>query len=418
MDYDSDADDPVESDGNDLSVMTKYLRAILRQLKAECNTKPPLLLDTHCWLRQYLEQNQFWIRKQSVKFICGKLGIDMDLEGYYRDVRVWLPDEQYGLWPTCPSCHANSSIGVHGYSHKTIARRVIGLKNHYFILSRRYICHDCEKCDTEPRPKYTFRAYNEESVKRLPRQKGIDFPAMLTHKLAIDKDLIDMMRPLFDGGIRPERFQRMIAELHHKEFHRLALLHECSDEGKVFRTELEKQMFSTYHDKLKYSGYVSNAKWFRRCYSKFMKTIRLLQNNEMKKRGMDIMKLDACYKPCKKLKRLNRQKIVNCIITAKNGCNEERTQFMAPTDAQDQYVAPLERMTQTLQELGQKQPRLAYVDNPCSSLWLLEVQPSLAKTQEKYDTLVADNGESNIGPGDNTSDAKYYYYYYYYYTQC
>ena len=42
--------------------------------------------------------------------------------------------------------------------------------------------------------KYTFRAYNKKSMKNLPRQYALHFSAMLTHKLAIDKDVVDLMR--------------------------------------------------------------------------------------------------------------------------------------------------------------------------------------------------------------------------------
>ena len=117
----------------------------------------------------------------------------MCLHGYYQDVRVWLPDEEFGMSPPCPSCHSNSRIGVHSYSGKTPARRVLGVTSHYFHMTRRYICHHCEKVDIDPKPKYRFRGYNEESVKHLPHQHGLEMPALLTHKLVIDKQLISMM---------------------------------------------------------------------------------------------------------------------------------------------------------------------------------------------------------------------------------
>ena len=35
-----------------------------------------------------------------------------------------------------------------------------------------------------------------------------------------------MMRSMFDGGLKPERFRNMTNEFHHKEHVRLALIHE------------------------------------------------------------------------------------------------------------------------------------------------------------------------------------------------
>ena len=104
----------------------------------------------------------------------------MCLHGYYQDVHVWLPDEEFGMSPPC-------------YSGKPPARCVIGLISHYFLMTRRYICHHCEKVDIDPKPKYTFCGYNEESVEHLPRRHGLELPVLLTHKLVIDKQLISMM---------------------------------------------------------------------------------------------------------------------------------------------------------------------------------------------------------------------------------
>ena len=395
MEYDSDAEeDGLDEEIGNGSVMGRYLRSIQRQLKIECTRTNPGIDDEGPWLLQYLKNHKFWIRAESAPLICKKLSHTMCLHGYYQDVRVWLPDEEFGMSPPCPSCHSNSRIGVHGYSGKTPARRVIGLTSHYFLMTRRYICHHCEKVDIDPKPKYTFRGYNEESVKHLPRQHGLEMPALLTHKLAIDKQLISMMRPLFDGGVRPNRFRKMIAELHHKEHNVRALLHEYCDEGKVAPSKLEQMMFSGFYDKFNYNGFIPGAKWFRRCYSKYMKLIRYFQDNEMKKRGARILKIDACYKPCKKIKRLNGQKVVSAIITVKNECNEDRSQWLVPTDAQDQYVTPLTRMVETSNQLGQCQPRIAYVDNPNASLWLLDTVPSLRRTQDKYDKMAADDEET------------------------
>ena len=212
---------------------------------------------------------------------------------------------------------------------------------HYFFKTRCYICHYCEKVDIDPKPKYTSRGYNEESVKHLSRQHGLEMPALLTHKVAIDKQLISMKRPLFGGGVRPNPFWKMIAELHHKEHNVRALLHEYCDEGKVAPSKLEQMMFSGFYNKFSYNGFIPCAKWFRQCYSKYMKLIRYFQDNEMKKRVARILKIDACYKPCKKMKRLNGQKVVSVIITVKNECNEDQSQWLVSTDAQDQYVTLL-----------------------------------------------------------------------------
>ena len=192
--------------------MHKYLNAIQDRIQVKSNTKKQMH-KVEKWLFSFLENNDYWIRKEAASTICEALGIEEELPGYCHDLWVWLPDLQYKIIPPCPGCNSNCHVGVHGYSKKTLARRVIGLKTYYYIMSRRYICHSCKKSKIN---KYTFCAYNEKSIKKLPRQYGLYFPAMLTHKLAIDKDVLDLMRPSFDAGMRPRRFRSMINEMHHK----------------------------------------------------------------------------------------------------------------------------------------------------------------------------------------------------------
>ena len=47
-------------------------------------------------------------------------------------------------------------------------------------------------------PQYTFMGYDLRSRSLLPHGYGDDFPAFFAHRSAVDKDVIDLMRPLFD----------------------------------------------------------------------------------------------------------------------------------------------------------------------------------------------------------------------------
>ena len=71
------------------------------------------------------------------------------------------------------------------------------------------------------------------------------------------------MRPMFDGGVKPSRYCNMVAELHHKEHMRLALLYKYSDQGLLTPTN---EMFSTFYDKGKYNGFVPDSTYFNKCY--------------------------------------------------------------------------------------------------------------------------------------------------------
>jgi len=122
----------------------------------------------------------------------------------------------------CVEYRSAKHVGVHGMRDSHFGRRVCDLKEHYFIISRRYICKHCEKItaatkqaavssatlhglrvrnsteDGDAMPQYTFMGYDLRSRSLLPHGYGDDFPAFFTHRSAVDKDVIDLMRPLFD----------------------------------------------------------------------------------------------------------------------------------------------------------------------------------------------------------------------------
>ena len=56
-----------------------------------------------------------------------------------------------GMPPCVNGCRigdADAKVGVHGFQTgelKNCGRRVTGRRRHYFAMSRRYICHGCER---------------------------------------------------------------------------------------------------------------------------------------------------------------------------------------------------------------------------------------------------------------------------------
>ena len=195
-----------------ISVMHKYAKSIVQRLAVECNTVDPIESEEK-WLLPYLQMHNFWIRKDTAEYMCNKLGLEFNLIGYYRDILMWLPDEQHGIDPICPTCKSNKHIGVHGYLdlEKTPCRKVIDITDWYCIVGRRYKCHECKREKREP---YTFMSYDTESVKLLPRRLSFSFPAFLTKGCAFDMKLVDLMRPIRDANVAFTRFRDIIEEMH------------------------------------------------------------------------------------------------------------------------------------------------------------------------------------------------------------
>ncbi|GFH52552.1 hypothetical protein CTEN210_09028 [Chaetoceros tenuissimus] len=308
----------------ELSIMGKFQKAIEKRIQIESNTKDPIS-DEEKWLFPYLKRNKFWIRKECSSAVCQKLGIPHEAEGYYKDIRVWLPDVEFQYMPHCPTCSNNDRVAPHCYGEgdKTISRSVISVSNNYSLLSRRYICHTCEK---EKQGQFTFQGYNSNSVNLLPKCHMLEFPAFLTKNLAMDWSLLDLMRPCFDNGMRPLAFRDMIHELHSKEYEKLALLHDFKNDINLITETKYDIPFSNYSDKMFYNGYVPGAKWFRSVYILFHRTIRDHLDKEVKKRGSQIIYIDTHYKAIKTFRKLNGIPLVRGVFTVANESNEWRSQ--------------------------------------------------------------------------------------------
>jgi hypothetical protein len=68
--------------------------------------------------------------------------------------------------------------------------------------------------------------WDSQSLPLMGNGRGDEFPAFLTFRAGIDKMLMDLMRPEFDKGVRPEAFSGKVLELHSKEYTRSWLHYE------------------------------------------------------------------------------------------------------------------------------------------------------------------------------------------------
>ena len=254
-------------------LMGAYIYHVHERLKYELGNKIKAFEEK--WLLNFLrkKENRWWIRNGHAEFTCSKIpDLEYGEQSCYRDVRVWLPDQEYGAhcMPFCGTCKSNENVGPHCFRDNHFSRTVIGLKQNYYLISRRYICHQCTRdADAlkkrleeeaakgqlqvlvEKPPAKTFMGWNAASNNLLPYGKGDEFPAFLTWRAAVDKGLIGLMRPLFDFGVRPEQFSNLVLEQHAKEYSRQYLKYERKLEEGSFQGK-KPQMYSDFADKEKY----------------------------------------------------------------------------------------------------------------------------------------------------------------------
>jgi hypothetical protein len=125
---------------------------------------------------------------------------------------------------------------------------------------------------------YTFMGWDPKSLPLTAHGCGDEFPAFLTWKAGLDKTLIDMMRPEFDKGTRPEAFSSMLLELHAKNYTRCWLRHErelaMEKKRNPFFNSQDWEEFGDFDDESKWDGKVPSGAYVGAAYKRFNSTLR------------------------------------------------------------------------------------------------------------------------------------------------
>lgn len=100
---------------------------------------------------------------------------------YFPSVFIFDPSISYpNVKIHCAQCQKHDHVALKGWPSQ-LPRRVIGMKRNYYILARQYVC---KKCD------YIFISTSQQTLKMLPLFIQNQFPAVLTHRSAVDKGML------------------------------------------------------------------------------------------------------------------------------------------------------------------------------------------------------------------------------------
>lgn len=395
----------------DVGIQQEYLRAVHDGLRAQVREDWPALKSK--WMLDHLKDNDFWIKKEQALSIARKLkrdGAELDLHhpAYYRSIKFWIPEMMYdGCMPFCPTCKSDEHVKSHGFNSKHIGRQIVGLTENYYIITKRYKCTACEKTKNEMQKeadknhpganikikhKYTFMGWDPESLPLMADGRGDEFPAYLTWKAGLDMTLIDMMRALFDKGVRHNAFADMVLELHAKTYTKAYLRYERDITVKLrkqemagFISETSHEMFSSFNEIEKYNAKVPTAGYFATAYKKFAATLQTHFAKEVKKRGAKTLAVDVSYKEAKHLSQYRGNSIFKGLFTGTNEFGEVRVQHHVVSDAHDQMKPSMEAFKKTTEEYGLPQPDLVSTDDPTRDYnFFLNLLDSLKDQQAKF----------------------------------
>ncbi|KAL3770800.1 hypothetical protein ACHAWU_006359 [Discostella pseudostelligera] len=435
LDYDDDDEKADDESGDStvqpLGVQREYVKAIQQRLQYEIKDSDKLVEN---WLLNLLDGNDWWIRKCHVPKVLKKLKLNAHPLAYYRDIYVWLPDVR--CWkttggtcmPCCPSCKSNERVGPHAFRDNHFGRVVVDLTETYYVLGRRYICLKCKNKShqlkavlqetaaanniqidevRENEVQYTFMGWNDKSLPLFPCGIGNKFPAILTWKAGLDKKVVDMMRPLFDGGCRPDRLSALLLEMHSRRFFQLCIEHEYELACTRTLTQQSYEPLGDFGDKKKYNGLVPTGKFLAHVYKVYHASIGHYLDLEVKKRGATTLHWDVSYKEAKHLCLYRGRPVFKGLVTAMNEVGEVRIQFHIYSDSHEQMKSALEAFMGTTSSLGLPSVRLFYTDNPGGDRqFYMRQLPSLQSQQDILDELCVSN---DVPAGIKDSHPSYEY---------
>ena len=114
-------------------------------------------------------------------------------------------------------------------------------------------------------------------------------------------DLIRMMQSFFTAGVRPQRFQKYLCEMHSIEYNRRYLKREYEiarqrrqlNFGNNYNTSTN---FGKFADPNGYGAHVPTPKYLKTALLKYIELITPALDDEVKKRGAKFIAVDASFK--------------------------------------------------------------------------------------------------------------------------
>lgn len=231
----------------------------------------------------------------------------------------------------------------------------------FYLMSTRYRClsSDCGR---------TINGHDSLIIKQLPYELQMEFPAVLTHRGGVSKAVADLLRPCIQNSVGPERFQKILLELHHLRHDRLELQYLLSAFRKkngVARHFIRPtiDLFSSFEDQKSYAGYVPTSTYFRTLYTSIIETLRPKMNKHMMILDGKVLKGDHSFKFPKHMAKIEETSVFTGLYTVTNEYEEIVQQVLVPSKALSYLRYSFEKMREAYTIYGHEMPVAFFTDN-------------------------------------------------------
>lgn len=211
---------------------------------------------------------------------------------FVRKVFLWMPQKMWGLRLRCVNCDGKKDLTSKGVYNRV--REVIDIDCRYYLVTQYLECPACKK---------TYLSYSKDILKQLDPGHRLQFPAILSHKLACDIRVITLLRSRTLGN-SSSALHNNLDEIHAETWLRRVLLyltdckkHQDNQACGIFSNLQQPAVYQPPPDYIKVPSY----QWILGIYSKDVHA----RVDDMKAQVTSVygrvLKMDSTKKVCENL---------------------------------------------------------------------------------------------------------------------
>lgn len=246
----------------------------------------------------YRKDETFWFPRRSNFFKlqrCDKTESPSSLYNY--SFFLWDPACLLPSGIPCPVC--KTRLRRHDVARRP--RRCVDISHTFWIIGYRYRCPSCINPQSRKNT-VTFKSWDSRIFAGLPHALTAEFPAHLTYRSGISKNVLTFMRTCFQHGMGPKQFSNVLRVQHlqrHDEIHLQYLHFVASQQNFAEWTGQSKyEAFLPFDDcsPNSFHGYIPCAQWLRDIYDRFVASHRDHYNQHLAMLSARICAIDHSFK--------------------------------------------------------------------------------------------------------------------------
>jgi hypothetical protein len=323
----------------------------------------------HRFLVKELERNNYILPHHRAAFYCQQLNLKFQEIGYYHDVGVWLPHEQWGIMfmPACKNYKCGTHVRQFSWPNSTTGC--------YYLMARQFACSYCMEAAKRQSPKNHRKPSWGGTLKPcsiLPTGEESGFQHLFLHQSGVDKCLFNLLRALMNQGVRPKTFSLISSELHSincfgqmidLEYRLASVEAKEQDESNVSKGSL----FSNFSDRQKYNGEVPTGRYFQQVFVTMSNYIGEFISNEGNKWPVSGLCIDTSYYITKILAKYHGAKMYDGIFSATStNLGHLRLQTYVNGESHEECRPLLESLVESQKTFGHPLPRIVVSDSDAS----------------------------------------------------